>query len=58
MSKAKKKTFSKVAAVKAAARATVGEPPPAKILPDAKKEQKRRKEKHKSTLGELLIPDE
>jgi len=58
MTKAKKKTFSKVTAVKAAARATVGEPPPAKVLPDAKKEQTRRKEKHKATLSEMLVPDE
>ena len=58
MTKTKKKAFSKVSAVKAAARASVGAPPPTQTLPDAKKRQKQRGEKHKTTLGDLLSKDE
>jgi hypothetical protein len=53
MSKAKKKTFSKVAAVKANARARVGTPPPERTLPDPK-QKAAAKPKHKKTLADLL----
>jgi hypothetical protein len=49
----KKKTFSKVEAVKAMARAQIGAVPPAKVVPDRKK-KKREKEKHRPTLEKLL----
>jgi hypothetical protein len=55
---AKKKTFSKVKAVKSNARERVGMPPPAQTLPDTKKKAARRKAKHKPTLAEMLIRDE
>ena len=53
MSKSKKKTFSKVAAVKANARARVGTPPPARTLPDPK-QKAAANPKHKKTLADLL----
>jgi len=53
MSKAKKKVFSKVTAVKSNARDRVGTPPPERVLPDPK--QKRAAQpKHKETLAELI----
>jgi len=55
--KAKKKKFRTVAAVKALARERIGTPPPERVVPDRKREQKR-KEKHKSTLGQLLQSEE
>jgi len=54
----KKKTFSKVKAVKANARMRVGMPPPEQTLPDTKKKAARSKAKHKPTLGEMLERDE
>ncbi len=53
MARTTKKTFSKVKAVKANARARVGSPPPEKTLPSPK-EKAARRAKHKMTLGELL----
>ena len=53
MAKAKKQTFSKVAAVKANARTRVGAPPPARILPDPK-QKAIAKPKYKRTLADLL----
>ena len=53
MSKAKKQTFSKVAAVKANARTRVGTPPPERVLPDPK-QKLAAKPKHKQTLATLL----
>ncbi len=53
MSKAKKKVFSAVKAVKSNARERVGTPPPERVLPDPK--QKRdEKPKHKETLADLI----
>jgi hypothetical protein len=49
--KKKKKRFRAVTAVKALARERVGMPPPTQIVPDRKK---RKKEKHKPTLGKLM----
>ena len=46
-----KKQFRAVQAVKAAARETIGMPPPTKLVPDRKK---KKQEKHKPTLGKLL----
>jgi hypothetical protein len=51
--KAKKKTFSAVKAVKANARARVGQPPPEKVIVDAPRAQKQ-KSKHKPTLAEII----
>jgi hypothetical protein len=45
------KRFRAVTAVKALARERVGMPPPTQVVPDRKK---RKKEKHKPTLGNLL----
>jgi hypothetical protein len=49
--KRKKKTFTRVEAVKAMARAQIGTPPAARVVPDKKK---KRGEKHKPTLTKLL----
>jgi len=49
--KRKKKTFSKVEAVKALARERVGAPPAERIDPNRKRNKN---EKFKPTLGELL----
>ena len=51
--KAKKKVFRAVKAVKALARERIGTPPTVRVAPDSKKER-RRKEKHKPTLGQLI----
>ena len=51
--KAKKKVFRVVKAVKELARERIGTPPTVRVAPDSKKERKR-KEKHKPTLGQLL----
>jgi len=51
--KAKKKPFRAVEAVKALARERIGTPPPERVVPNRKQERKR-KEKHKPTLGQLL----
>jgi len=53
MSKAKKRVFSIVKAVKQNARDRVGQPPPEKILPDPK-QKAAAKPKHKETLADLL----
>ena len=55
MAKSKKKLFSRVQAVKAIARASVGTPPPERILPDPKK--KRANTRSKPSLAQLLTPD-
>jgi len=52
--KAKKKTFSAVKAVKASARALVGQPPPEIALPSPKEKAAKRTRKHKETLSDLL----
>jgi hypothetical protein len=49
--KKKPKQFRAVETVKAMARERIGTPPAARILPDSKK---RKREKHRSTLGRLL----
>lgn len=49
--KKKHKQFRAVTAVKEMARERIGTPPPTQIVPDRKK---RKKEKHKPTLGKLL----
>jgi hypothetical protein len=53
----KKKTFSTVKAVKSNARDRVGQPRAERVIEDVPREQ-RRKEKHKSTLGDLLSAEE
>jgi hypothetical protein len=53
MSKAKKRVFSVVKAVKENARDRVGSPPPERVLPDPK-QKAATKPKHKETLAELL----
>ncbi len=53
MSKPKKRTFSKVKAVKANARERVGSPPPERTLPSPK-EKAAARPKHKETLADLL----
>jgi hypothetical protein len=55
--RAKKKTFSTVKAVKANARARVGQPKPERILPEATKEEDRRR-KHPKPLAKLLSEEE
>jgi len=53
----KKRTFSAVKAVKANARARVGQPKPERILPDAPRETKRGR-KHPKTLSQILSEDD
>ena len=53
MTKAKKRVFSIVKAVKRNARDRVGQPPPEKIIPDPK-QKAAAKPKHKETLFDLL----
>ena len=53
MTKSKKRTFSKIKAVKANARARIGTPPPERVLPDPK-QKLAAKPKHKATLADLL----
>jgi hypothetical protein len=53
MSKAKKRVFSVVKAVKSNARDRVGTPPPERVLPDPK-QKAAAKPKHKETLADLL----
>ncbi len=50
-SKRKVKRFRAVQAIKAAAREHIGSPPPARVVPDRKKNKQ---DKHKPTLGKLL----
>ncbi len=47
------KKFRKVEAVKALARERVGTPPTSQVIPD-----RRKKEKHKPTLGQILSEDQ
>ncbi|HZQ25893.1 MAG TPA: hypothetical protein VFA89_24085 [Terriglobales bacterium] len=49
--KRKLKPFRAVKAVKQAAREKIGTPPSTRVVPDRKK---RKTEKHKPTMGELL----
>lgn len=49
--RAKKKTFSAVKAVKANARERVGQPKPERVIEE---KPRRRKEKHKTTLEDLM----
>lgn len=53
MSKAKKKVFSAVKAVKSNARERVGTPPPERVLPDPK-QKRAEKPRHKETLADLI----
>ncbi|HEY8996678.1 MAG TPA: hypothetical protein VIM60_02195 [Edaphobacter sp.] len=53
MSKAKKRVFSAVKAVKSNARERVGTPPPERVLPDPK-QKRAEKPKHKETLADLI----
>lgn len=53
MSKAKKRVFSIVKAVKQNARDRVGSPPPEKVIPDPK-QKAAANPKHKETLADLL----
>ncbi|HZZ40796.1 MAG TPA: hypothetical protein VFE06_16795 [Acidobacteriaceae bacterium] len=55
--RAKKKTFSTVKAVKANARARVGQPKPERIIVDTPR-QERRTEKHPKPLAKLLTEEE
>ncbi len=55
MHKSKKKLYSRVQAVKAIARASVGTPPPVRVLPDPQK--KRATTRAKPSLVQLLAPD-
>lgn len=48
----KKKTFSKVKAVKDAARATLGEPHPTRVIPPDRKKREGRGAKHKKSAAE------
>jgi hypothetical protein len=50
----KKKVFSKVKAVKDAARATIGTPKSTRAIPDAKTKAEIRGGKHKKATEELL----
>jgi len=53
MTKARKRIFSIVKAVKQNARDRVGQPPPEKVIPDPK-QKAAAKPKHKETLANLL----
>jgi hypothetical protein len=48
----KRKGFSKVKAVKDAARVAVGEPKPSRAIPDTKKQQRGRGAKHRKSVAE------
>jgi len=52
--KKKTKRFRAVAAVKEMARERIGTPRPTQVVPNRKK---RKQEKHKPTLGDLLKPE-
>jgi hypothetical protein len=49
----KKQVFSKVKAVKDAARVTIGTPKPSRAIPDAKSKAEARGGKHKKPVGNL-----
>ena len=55
--KKKSKPFRAVTAVKAMARATVGQPPPTRRAPDTKKQAQAKASKHKPTLSKLLTEE-
>ncbi len=55
--KKKKETFSAAKAVRANARERVGQPKPARVIPE-KPVDGERESKHKETLGELLAKRE
>ena len=57
-SRAKKDVFSVTKAVKANARARVGQPKAEFVLPDVTKKVARREAKHKPTLQDLLTKEE
>ena len=57
MPKSKKRSFSKVKAIKANARARVGTPPPERVEPDPKREAARAP-RHRETLARLLATKE
>jgi hypothetical protein len=50
----KKKVFSKVKAVKDAARATIGAPKATRAIPDAKTKQEARGAKHRKAAEKLI----
>jgi len=52
--RAKKRLFSKVKVVKAAAREQVGQPKPERVIEGEPHEAKKRKPKHKPTLQEII----
>jgi hypothetical protein len=57
MPKKKRKAFSAAKAVKAAARATIGAPPPGLAIPD-KRRKKQAETKHKRSLALLVAEDQ
>jgi hypothetical protein len=54
--RAKKKTFSAVKAIKANARARVGQPKPERVIPHTPRDEKRG-QKHPKRLHDLLSED-
>lgn len=56
MSKAKKRVFSTLKAVKLNARDRLGSPPPERVIPDPKAKAAALP-RHKTTLADLLTPD-
>jgi hypothetical protein len=54
----KKKVFSKVKAVKDAARVNIGAPKSTRTIPDAKTKSEQRGEKHKKGFEEVLEAEE
>ena len=54
----KKKVFSKVKAVKDAARATIGAPRSTRAIPDAKRKAESGAEKHRKPAGETWMEGE
>ena len=55
MTRARKRKFSKVKAVKATARASVGAPPVERVIEDPKRKAERRP-RYRETLAQLLAP--
>ena len=51
----KKKKFSATKAVKSLAREAIGSPPPVQRIPTLK--ESRKEQKHKPTLGKLLVEE-
>jgi hypothetical protein len=50
----KKKVFSKVKAVKDAARENIGTPKPTRAIPDVKTKEEMRGDKHKKAMEKLM----